>query len=87
MRYLEHNGGLPGGLLVLPVTSPLRAISDVDKCLDEYEKGGADIIITATEANRSPYFNMVRQNADGLSSLAISPEKTITRRQDAPETF
>lgn len=87
LEFLQNDGGLPAGLVVLPVTSPLRSVSDVNRCLDEYEKGCSDVIVTATEANRSPYFNMLKSDSDGYVSLVMSPKKTITRRQDAPELF
>ena len=87
LNFLQGDEGLPYGLLVLPVTSPLRDVSDVNRCLDEYEKGDSDIIVTVTEASRSPYFNMLKSDSDGYSSLVINPKKTITRRQDVPELY
>ena len=46
-----------------------------------------DIVITVTNANRSPYFNMVKTNADGTVGLVIPPNLTITRRQDTPLVY
>ena len=73
-------------LIVLPATAPLRSIQDVNNCIDEFEKGNADSIITVSEAKRSPYFNMIINN-NGYSSLVINNNKGITRRQDAPKVF
>ena len=56
-------------------------------CIDEFEKGGVDIVVTVTDAHRSPYFNMVTINQDGYSSLVIPPTDRILRRQDAPDVF
>ena len=80
----EHDGGYPDALLVVPATAPLRATDDLERALDEFAKGDADVVITVTEAHRSPYFNMVRDNADGTVSLVIPPTTAVFRRQDAP---
>lgn len=83
----EHEGVLPAAMLSVPATAPLREPLDIERCLDEYEKGNVDAVITVTEANRSPYFNMVKTNEDGTVSLIIPPQNAVTRRQDAPEVF
>jgi CMP-N-acetylneuraminic acid synthetase len=88
LNYLkESDGTYPDALIVIPATAPLRAVSDLEHCLDEYEKGGADVVITVTDAHRSPYFNMVKLLPDGAVSLVIPPEDSITRRQDAPVVY
>ena len=38
----------------------LALAGDLDRCLDEFERGKVDAVITVTDANRSPDFNMVR---------------------------
>lgn len=84
---LETDGELPEAMVSLPTTAPLRLPLDIENCLDEYEKGGADMVITVTDAHRSPYFNMVKVNADGTVGLVIPPQSAIARRQDAPLVF
>ena len=84
---LEAEGSLPEVMVSIPTTAPLRSPLDIENCLDEYEKGGADMVITVTDAHRSPYFNMVRGNEDGSVSLVIPPKKTLVRRQDAPTVY
>jgi N-acylneuraminate cytidylyltransferase len=74
-------------LVVLPVTAPLRSINDVNKCIDLFEKGGVDSVITVSESNRNPYFNMTVNDSKGYSSLVIQSDKGIVRRQDAPQVF
>lgn len=83
----EKTGQLPDVMVSVPTTAPLRLISDIDNCLDEYVKGGADIVITVTDSHRSPYFNMVKTNADGTVGLVIAPQSIVARRQDAPTVF
>jgi CMP-N-acetylneuraminic acid synthetase len=59
INYLEnHQSDKIDALVVLPVTAPLRTIRDVNKCIDLFEKGGTDSVITVSESNRNPYFNM-----------------------------
>ena len=81
------DGSYPDILIVVPVTAPLRTVDDLKNCLVEYQKGNADIIITATDSHRSPYFNMIKINEEGIANLVISPEKNITRRQDTPNVY
>lgn len=83
----DNEGTYPDVLIVVPVTAPLRAVADLERCLDEYEKGGADVIITVTDAHRNPYFNMVRMHDDGTVGLVIPPARAITRRQDVPVVY
>ena len=88
LKYLlDTDGILPEAMVSLPATAPLRLPIDIDNTLDEYEKGCADMVITVTDAHRSPYFNMVKSNADGTVGLVIPPSSTIVRRQDVPEVY
>ncbi len=88
LHYLKKaDGGFPHALIVVPTTAPLRSVEDLDTCLDEYEKGGADMVITVTDAHRSPYFNMVKAQPDGTVNLVIPPSGSITRRQEAPLVY
>ena len=88
LHYLkESEGAYPDALIVVPTTAPLRAVSDLERCLDEYEKTGADTIITVTDAHRSPYFNMVKVHEDGTAGLVIPRQGAVSRRQDAPVVY
>jgi N-acylneuraminate cytidylyltransferase len=88
VKYVESHGEEDiDAIVVLPVTAPLRAVNDVDSCIDLFEEGEIDSVITVNKANRSPYFNMTVNNDRGYALLVISPENQITRRQDAPEVF
>jgi CMP-N-acetylneuraminic acid synthetase len=85
LNYLrEMTGALPEVMVSVPTTAPLRLALDIENCLDEYEKGDADVVITVTDAHRSPYFNMVKVAADGTVSLVNPPQSAIVHRQDAP---
>lgn len=84
---LETDGVLPQAMVSVPTTAPLRLPLDIENCLDKYEQTDSDIIITVTDANRSPYFNMVKFNADDTVGLVIPPQSAIARRQDAPKVY
>ena len=88
IKHVESYGNEDiDAIIVLPVTAPLRSVKDVNSCIDLFEESEVDSVITVSEANRSPYFNMIVNNDSGYASLVISPENQITRRQDAPEVF
>jgi CMP-N-acetylneuraminic acid synthetase len=84
---LETTGALPEVMVSVPTTAPLRLPLDIENCLDEFEKGDADVVITVTDAHRSPYYNMLKTNADGTVGLVNPPQSAITRRQDAPLVY
>jgi len=84
LEYMRHSSGsLPEVMVSLPATSPLRAVSDVESCLDKFSKGACDVVVTVTEAHRNPYFNMVKEKSDGTVALVIE-DFQVSRRQDAP---
>jgi N,N'-diacetyl-8-epilegionaminate cytidylyltransferase len=71
----------------IPTTAPLRAVEDVDACIDRLMKTDADVVITAKPASRNPYFNMICVDAEGSARLVIPPEKEVHRRQSAPVVY
>jgi CMP-N-acetylneuraminic acid synthetase len=88
LKFLqESTGTMPEIMVSVPSVAPLGLAIDISNCLDEYEKGLSDVVITVTAAHRNPYFNMVKKNFDGTYSLVSVAETDITRRQDAPEVF
>jgi CMP-N-acetylneuraminic acid synthetase len=88
LNYLrESTGALPEVMVSVPATAPLRLPIDIENCLDKYQKGDTDMVITVTDAHRSPYFNMVKTNVDGSVELVNPPQSTILRRQDAPVVY
>jgi len=80
-------GSYPDALLTVPVTAPLRAVDDIDRCVAEFQKGDVDVVVTATEAHRSPYFNMITLDAGNRAALVIPPQSDVVRRQDAPVVY
>jgi CMP-N-acetylneuraminic acid synthetase len=78
--------GLPEVMVNIPATSPLRAVQDVEGCVAELLKYNADLCLTVREAQRNPYFNMIKME-DGWASVVITPATPTFRRQDAPTVY
>lgn len=85
LRDIE--GALPDPFISVPATAPLRRPEDIAACLDCYRTGGADVVLTVTEAHRNPWFNMVMAGADGMVAVVNNPDGAVTRRQDAPDVM
>lgn len=83
----EQEGAYPEILVCVPTTAPLRFAVDIENCLDEYEKGCSDIVISVTKAHRNPYFNMVKIDSEHHAELVISGNNPISRRQEAPVVY
>ena len=86
-HILERDGILPEAMLSVPTTAPLRLVSDIQCCVDAFEYGITDVIITVTNSHRSPYFNMVKLDALGFAQMVIATNSGINRRQDSPIVF
>ena len=88
LSYLqETEGQLPDAMVSVPTTAPLRMPIDIQNCLDLFSEGGADAIITVTEAHRNPWFNMVKEVSDGRVELVNQDKNRVFRRQDAEKVF
>lgn len=88
LRTLAQESNHPIDIFVsIPATAPLRAVSDIDACIQALQGSNADIVITVKLADRSPYFNMVILDADSNAQLVIRPQGSIHRRQDAPVVY
>tara|TARA_B100000965_G_C19603076_1_gene764197 strand:+ start:10283 stop:10978 length:696 start_codon:yes stop_codon:yes gene_type:complete len=70
-------------IIILPVTSPLRNDEDIKKALKL--ANSCDIVLSATNSSRSPYFNMLKKTLNGYK-LFIHNNKFF-RRQDVPQTY
>jgi N-acylneuraminate cytidylyltransferase len=88
MNYLfERDGKLPDAMLSVPTTAPLRLVSDIQRCVDAFELGKTDAIVTVTDAHRSPFFNMVALDQYGFANVVIASKSGIFRRQDSQKVF
>lgn len=87
MYFFNRDGKFPDALLSVPATTPLRSAVDIRLCLEIFEPGVTDAVITVTDAHRNPYFNMVTIDAQGFAHKVMSHDSKIIRRQDAPIVF
>lgn len=71
----------------LDATSPLRSAEDIKNAVELLEESGAGNVITAMPARRSPYFNLVELNTNGVAELSKPLKTAIVRRQDAPKCY
>jgi CMP-N,N'-diacetyllegionaminic acid synthase len=74
-------------IIDLDATAPLRESSDIIGALELLQSAKADNVITGTPAHRSPYFNLVEADANGIVSLSKPPAAVVARRQDSPQCF
>lgn len=87
LGWLRDRDEEPDRMLVVPCTAPMRAVDDLDRCVEASLDPDVDIVLTVTEAHRNPYFNMVRVDERGDARLVLEPEQRIHRRQDAPPVY
>ena len=76
----------PDYIVSVPTTSPLRRISDINKCLSLAIKNELDIVFAITSSHKNPHFNILVEK-NGKLQIAIKKNKKIARRQDAPRSF
>lgn len=88
VRYVQEQFGQFDCFLSLPATSPLRSKSDVVNCINAL-KSDVDIVMTMTDSNRNPWFNMVNLHDQKYLRLVNYSQKKplVHRRQDAPKCF
>lgn len=82
----ERNGIVYDYVIDLDITSPLRKTGDMlralEKCMDS--EHSYDVIFSAVEARRNPYFNMVEMVGD--EAIKVKPSNFVARQQ-APAVF
>ncbi|WP_025116735.1 cytidylyltransferase domain-containing protein [Lysinibacillus fusiformis] len=72
----------------IDATSPLRNVIDLKNSIEMLENHEyATNLITGAPSRRSPYFNLVEENAKGFVQLSKELPAAIVRRQDAPNSF
>jgi CMP-N,N'-diacetyllegionaminic acid synthase len=78
---------LPGYdyVALLQPTSPLRTAEDIDACLEQCVKRGANACVSVVEAEQSPYWMYRIDDANCLHPLVEG--KIFARRQDLPKAY
>lgn len=91
LARMEAKTGAPYDYVMdLDITSPLRTAQDIANAYElKNARGDLDLVYSATEARRNPYFNMVRDCGDHIAK-GIENEPgtaTFTARQMAPAFY
>ena len=71
----------------MDVTSPLRLIEDIHSVIKLLNEKKVSNIITGSPARRSPYFNLVEEDENGVIRLSKKLVDPIFRRQDSPKCY
>ena len=71
----------------LDATSPLRTPQDIVNAVELLESTSSGNVITAAPSRRSPYFNLVEEDKNGIVRLSKSSNNAVYRRQDSPECY
>ena len=71
----------------LDVTSPLRSADDIKNAVNFLDEQKVSNVITGVPARRSPYFNMVELDQNGIARLPKPPKNQFFRRQDSPQCY
>lgn len=86
VEEIEKQGEKVDLIVLLDPTSPLRQISDIEKCLELIKQPKTDSVITVCEVEHNPFFVMGTINNNYWQPL-IQTKENITRRQDAPKAY
>lgn len=76
--------------LDLDCTSPLRDVSDISACIDQFRdlrQKGVDGVFSICTARKNPYFNLLEADDTGALKICKKLPSTIVRRQDAPPVY
>ncbi len=87
VERMEESGITVDTVVDLDPTSPLRDIEDIEACIQMLDDQ-TDVVITAYEADKNPYFNMVEQKSNGYYNLVKQAgDDLVYRRQMAPKVY
>jgi CMP-N,N'-diacetyllegionaminic acid synthase len=82
----QRTGGSFDVVVDLDVTTPLRTAEDIRAVVELLESSGCGNVVTASPAQRSPYFNQVEVGAGGRVRVPMG-HAVVDRRQDSPPVF
>jgi N-acylneuraminate cytidylyltransferase/CMP-N,N'-diacetyllegionaminic acid synthase len=88
VQTVEQEDGQQIDVLVdLDTGVPLRQPADITACVEKLLKGAAEVVVTAYEAERNPYFNMVELDENNEARMVKASAKPIACRQAAPIVY
>lgn len=80
IKVVEKKYGFFDTFVSLPATSPLRNLSDVNKCINLL-KDHTDLVVTIKKAEKNPYFNMLKKKGD-FFTLIFDKKKNYSGHQE-----
>jgi CMP-N-acetylneuraminic acid synthetase len=88
VRFVEERGERYDAVCLLQPTNPLRRASDIDGCIELFERSGADSVVTVLPVPHeyNPHWVFV-PSAEGTLRLATGEREPIPRRQELPPAF
>lgn len=84
--YLLAQGTDVDRVIDMDPTSPLRSAVDIETALELLD-ADTDVVITAYQSDKNPYFNMVERKADGNVRLVKPMPGGVASRQAAPTVY
>jgi CMP-N,N'-diacetyllegionaminic acid synthase len=88
VETLEQMDGRRSDVLVdLDTGVALREPSDIIACVEQLLSQEAEVVVTAYEAERNPYFDMVELDENGYALISKRPAQPIASRQAAPPVY
>jgi N-acylneuraminate cytidylyltransferase/CMP-N,N'-diacetyllegionaminic acid synthase len=88
VQTVEQEDGQRIDVLVdLDTGVPLRQPADITACVEKLLNGAAEVVVTAYEAERNPYFNMVELDENNEARMVKASAKPIACRQAAPIVY
>jgi CMP-N,N'-diacetyllegionaminic acid synthase len=86
LNYVEKLNRIKYDYVVdLDITSPLRKPSDILKAINILNNSKFDLVFSAVESRRNPYFNMVEIDENQFATRVKS--SNFTSRQQAPKVY
>jgi len=84
---LEARAGPVGIVADLDTGAALRHVADIRACVARLVDTGADVCVTAYEADHNPYYNMVELDGEGIARVCQPAPVPIANRQQAPPVY
>ena len=87
LLFAEKKHGKTYNLVIdLDVTSPIRILEDIEKCIAIIEDNSEALtVFSVNPCARNPYFNMVQENEDGFYGVVLGGK--YKTRQSAPKVY
>jgi CMP-N,N'-diacetyllegionaminic acid synthase len=86
LEFYENLGRHYDTMVLLQPTSPFRKLENVKACIDKYEQGNYDMVVSVMEATTNPFYNCFISDKYGYLKRLVD-STNIVRRQDAPKAY